>query len=43
MLGLAMLRQARALGQLQGSRVTADDAYGEVPSLRDALDAAGWE
>lgn len=42
-LGLAMLRQARALGQLQGCRVTADDAYGEVPSLRDALDAEGWE
>jgi len=42
-LGLAMLRQARALGHLQGCRVTADDAYGEVPSLRDALDAEGWE
>ncbi|MGH2409121.1 MAG: IS701 family transposase [Chloroflexota bacterium] len=42
-LGLVMLRQARALGQLQGCRVTADDAYGEVPSLRDALDAEGWE
>jgi len=42
-LGLALLRQARALGQLQGGRVTGDDAYGEVPSLRDALDAEGWE
>ena len=42
-LGLTMLGQARALGQLQGCRVTADDAYGEVPSFRDALDAEGWE
>jgi SRSO17 transposase len=42
-LGLAMLRQARILGQLQGCRVTADDGYGEVPSFRDALDAEGWE
>jgi len=42
-LGLAMLRQARVPGQLQGCRVTGDDAYGEVPSLRDALDAEGWE
>lgn len=43
MLGLDMLRQARARGHLAGCRVTADDAYGEVPDLRDALDAAGWE
>ena len=43
LLGLAMLRQARAAGHLQGCRVTADDAYGEVPSLRDALDAEDWE
>jgi SRSO17 transposase len=42
-LALAMLRQARAHGQLQGRRVTGDDAYGEVPSLRDALDAEDWE
>ena len=43
MLGLAMLRRARTLGHLQGCRVTGDDAYGEVPSLRDALDAEDWE
>jgi SRSO17 transposase len=41
-LGLAMLRQARAAGPLHGSWVTGDDAYGMVPTLRDALDAAGW-
>ena len=41
-LGLAMLRQARAAGHLQGSWVTGDDAYGKVPTLRDALDAQGW-
>jgi SRSO17 transposase len=41
-LGLAMLRQARAAGHLQGVWVTGDDAYGKVPTLRDALDAEGW-
>lgn len=41
-LGLAMLRQARAAGHLQGSWVAGDDAYGKVPTLRDALDAEGW-
>jgi SRSO17 transposase len=41
-LGLAMLRQARAAGHLPGSWVTGDDAYGKVPTLRDALDAEGW-
>ena len=41
-LGLAMLRQARAAGHLHGSWVTGDDAYGMVPTLRDALDAEGW-
>jgi SRSO17 transposase len=41
-LGLAMLRQARAAGHLQGLWVTGDDAYGKVPTLRDALDAEGW-
>lgn len=41
-LGLAMLRQARAAGHLHGSWVTGDDAYGKVPTLRDALDAEGW-
>src|SRR5437868_12074520 len=41
-LGLAMLRQARAAGHLQGHWVAGDDAYGRVPTLRDALDAEGW-
>src|SRR5439155_2171497 len=41
-LGLAMLRQARAAGHLHGRWVTGDDAYGMVPTLRDALDAEGW-
>src|SRR5438270_12050574 len=41
-LGLALLRQARAAGHLQGSWVTGDDAYGMVPTLRDALDAEDW-
>jgi SRSO17 transposase len=41
-LGLAMLRQARAAGHLQGDWVAGDDAYGMVPTLRDALDAEGW-
>ena len=41
-LGLAMLRQARAHGHLAGRWVTADEAYGQVPTFRDALDAEGW-
>jgi SRSO17 transposase len=41
-LGLAMLRQARAAGHLQGHWVAGDDAYGMVPTLREALDAEGW-
>jgi SRSO17 transposase len=41
-LGLAMLRQARAAGHLPGCWLTADEAYGQVPSFRDALDADGW-
>ena len=41
-LGLAMLRQTRAHGHLAGRWVTADEAYGQVPGFRDALDAEGW-
>jgi len=41
-LGLAMLRQARTAGHLHGSWVAGDDAYGMVPTLRDALDADDW-
>jgi hypothetical protein len=43
MSGPAMLRQVRTRGHLQGCRVRADDAYGEVPDLRDALHADRWE
>src|SRR5437588_9877374 len=41
-LGLAMLRQARAAGHLQGHWVAGDDAYGMVPTLGEALAAEGW-
>lgn len=41
-IGLALLQAGRARGHLQGDWVTADEGYGEVPSLRDALDADGW-
>ncbi|HET8646263.1 MAG TPA: IS701 family transposase [Vicinamibacteria bacterium] len=41
-LGLALLRRLRERGQLPGRWVTADEAYGEVPSFRDALDAERW-
>jgi len=41
-LGLALLRQVRATGQLEGQWVAGDDAYGMVPTLRDALEAEGW-
>jgi SRSO17 transposase len=41
-LGLAMLRQARAAGHLAGQWVAGDDAYGMIPTLRDALDAEEW-
>jgi SRSO17 transposase len=41
-LGLSMLQQARAAGHLKGRWVTADEAYGKVPTLRDDLDADEW-
>jgi SRSO17 transposase len=41
-LGLAMLRQIRQHGILAGRWVTADEAYGQVPGFRDALDTEGW-
>lgn len=41
-LGLALLEHARKAGHLTGNWVTADEDYGKVPTLRDALDAAGW-
>lgn len=41
-LGLALLRRARATGALVGRWVTADEAFGQVPTFRDALDAEGY-
>jgi SRSO17 transposase len=41
-LGLAMLANARTIGHPSGRWVTADEDYGKVPELRDALDAGGW-
>jgi SRSO17 transposase len=41
-LALAQLRRARAGGALVGRWVTADEAYGQVPAFRDALDAEGY-
>ncbi len=41
-LALDLLRQARAAGHLEGEWVAGDDAYGMVPTLRDALDAQDW-
>ncbi len=40
--GLALLRRARATGALVGRWVTADEAFGQVPTFRDALEAEGW-
>jgi SRSO17 transposase len=37
-LGLGLLRRAQATGALVGRWVTADAAFGQVPSFRDALD-----
>ena len=41
-IGLRQLQAARARGHFAGDWVTGDEGYGEVPSLRDALDADGW-
>ena len=41
-LGLALLRRARQAGRLTAEWVTGDSGYGEVPTLRDTLDAEGW-
>ena len=41
-LGLSMLHQARTSGHLMGRWVTADEAYGKVPTLRDTLDDDEW-
>ena len=37
-----MPHQGKAAGHLEGQWVAGDDAYGMVPTLRDALDADGW-
>jgi hypothetical protein len=41
-LGLGLLRRAHQAGHLTAASVTADGGYGEVPSLRDTLNAGGW-
>ena len=41
-LGLALLRRVRQAGHLTAQWVTGDSGYGEVPTLRDTLDAEGW-
>jgi SRSO17 transposase len=41
-LGLALLRRARQAGHLTATWVTGDAGYGEIPTLRDTLDAEGW-
>jgi SRSO17 transposase len=41
-LGLGLLRRARQAGHLMTAWLTGDSGYGEVPSLRDALDGEGW-
>jgi SRSO17 transposase len=41
-LGLDLLRRARQGGRLTAEWVTGDSGYGEVPTLRDTLDAEGW-
>jgi SRSO17 transposase len=41
-LGRQLLQAARERGQCAGQWVTADEAYGQIPSFRDALDEDGW-
>jgi SRSO17 transposase len=41
-LGLGLLRQARQAGHLTAEWIAGDAGYGEVPTLRDALDADDW-
>ena len=41
-LALMSLRGAQQAGHLMGHWVTADEHYGQVPTLRDTLDAEGW-
>ena len=41
-LRLAMLRQVRTRGHLGGRWVTAGEGYGQVPGVRDSLNAEGW-
>ena len=41
-LGLGLLRRARQAGHLTAEWITADSGYGEIPTLRDSLDAEGW-
>lgn len=42
-LALELLLQAQAWGSLQAAWVTGDDAYGQSPTFRDGVAAAGWQ
>lgn len=42
-LALALLRRARTIGALVGQWVTGDEAFGQDPVFRDALDADAWQ
>jgi SRSO17 transposase len=42
-LALAMLQQAQAWGHLQAVWVTGDDIYGQCPTFREGVAAAGWQ
>jgi SRSO17 transposase len=39
---LTMIQQSRQRGSLPAQWVTADAGFGEIPSFRASLDAAGW-
>lgn len=41
-LALAMLQQAQTWGHLQAAWVTGDDIYGQAPTFREGVAAAGW-
>jgi SRSO17 transposase len=41
-LALGLLQQAKAWGHLAARWVTGDDAFGQAPTFRDGVAAAGW-
>lgn len=42
-LALGLLQQAKAWGHLEARWVTGDDAFGQTPTFRDGVAAAGWQ